>query len=194
MPMIRKVTLKNFKRFEDVTFDLTGHVVLAGPNNTGKTTLLQAIAAWALAHGKWCELNDFNPRRSGYAWQDLERLAFSAVSVRSFDLLWHNRQRSAPLEIGIQVDGAPMLTMEFRFRAAGQMQARPTVGSGSELSGTRCIGCKRPSCRPWRVWRVKRCAWPTQKRSTTCWPKAGQARCCATCWSGPTATRRRGGS
>ena len=133
MPMIRKVTLKNFKRFEDVTFDLAGHVVLAGPNNTGKTTLLQAIAAWALAHGKWRELNDFNPRRSGYAWQDLERLAFSAVSVRSFDLLWHNRQRSAPLEIGIQVDGAPMLTMEFRFRAAGQMQARPTVGSGSEI-------------------------------------------------------------
>ena len=133
MSMIRKVTLKNFKRFEDVTFDLAGHVVLAGPNNTGKTTLLQAIAAWALAHGKWCELNDFNPRRSGYAWQDLERLAFSAVSVRSFDLLWHNRQRSAPLEIGIQVDGAPMLTMEFRFRAAGQMQARPTVGSGSEI-------------------------------------------------------------
>lgn len=132
MAMIRKVTLKNFKRFEDVEFDLSGHVVLAGPNNTGKTTLLQAIAAWALAYGKWRELNDFNPRRNGYPWQDLERLAFSAVSLRSFDLLWRNRQRNEPLEIGVQVDGAPMLTMEFRFRAAGQMQVHPKSECSSE--------------------------------------------------------------
>lgn len=132
MPMIRKVTLKNFKRFEDVEFDVAGHVVLAGPNNTGKTTLLQAIAAWTLAYSKWRELNDFNPRRNGYPWQDLERLAFSAVSLRSFDLLWRNRQRSSPLEIGIQVDGASMLTMEFRFRAAGQMQAHPKSECTSE--------------------------------------------------------------
>lgn len=133
MPMIRRVTLKNFKRFEDVTFDLNGHVVLAGPNNTGKTTLLQAIAAWALAYAKWRELNDFNPRRNGYPWQDLERLAFSAVSLRSFDLLWHNRKRDKPLEIGVQVDGLPMLTMEFRFRAAGQMRAHPKAECSSEL-------------------------------------------------------------
>lgn len=133
MPMIRKVTLKNFKRFADVTFELSGHVVLAGPNNTGKTTLLQAVAAWALAYSKWRELNDFNPRRNGYRWQDLERLAFSAVSLRSFDLLWMNRQRSAPLEIGVQVDGAPMLTMEFRFQAAGQMQTHPKAECGSEV-------------------------------------------------------------
>ena len=47
--MIRKVILRNFKRFEEVTFDIPGHVVLAGPNNTGKTTVLQAIASWSLA-------------------------------------------------------------------------------------------------------------------------------------------------
>jgi energy-coupling factor transporter ATP-binding protein EcfA2 len=133
MPMIRKVTLRNFKRFDDITFTLAGHVVLAGPNNTGKTTLLQAVAAWALAYGKWRELNDFNPRRNGYAWQDLERLAFSAVSLRSFDLLWRNRQRSAPLEIGLQVDGVAMLTLEFRFRAAGQMQVHPKSDCTSDV-------------------------------------------------------------
>jgi hypothetical protein len=133
MAMIRRVVLRNFKRFDDVTFDLNGHVVLAGPNNTGKTTLLQAIAAWALAFAKWRELNDFNPRRNGYPWQDLERLAFSAVSLRSFDLLWRNRQRNDALEIGVQVDGLAMLTMEFRFRAAGQMQVRPKTDCSSEL-------------------------------------------------------------
>ena len=51
--MIRKVTLKNFKRFDDVTFVLPGHLGLAGPNNTGRTALLQAIAAWSLGLLEW---------------------------------------------------------------------------------------------------------------------------------------------
>jgi len=123
--MIRLVTLKGFKRFTDTEFPIPGHVVLAGPNNTGKTTLLQAIAAWELGFRKWREINDFNPRRNGYQWQDLERLAFSAVAVRSFEMLWRNRQRSAPFEIGIQVGGLPLVTLEFRFQADGLMQVRP---------------------------------------------------------------------
>ena len=63
--MIRKVVLKGFKRFGNaVEFTIPGHVVLAGPNNTGKTTLLQAIAAWELGFRKWRELNDLNPRKN----------------------------------------------------------------------------------------------------------------------------------
>ena len=125
--MIRKVTLKNFKRFADVTFDVPGHLVLAGPNNTGKTTLLQAIAAWAFAYAKWRELStDGNPRRNGHPWQDLERAQFSAVALRSFDSLWTNRRRNEAMEIGIEQDGhAGPMVMEFRFRAAGLAQVRP---------------------------------------------------------------------
>jgi predicted ATPase len=123
--MIRLVTLKGFKRFADTRFEIPGHAVLAGPNNTGKTTLLQAIAAWELGFRKWQEIGDFNTRRNGYQWKDLERLAFSAVAVRSFEMLWRNRQRAAPFEIGIQVDGLPPVTLEFRFKADGLMQVRP---------------------------------------------------------------------
>ena len=47
--MITRVVIRRFKRFDEVAFDIPGHIVLAGPNNTGKTTLLQAIAAWDLA-------------------------------------------------------------------------------------------------------------------------------------------------
>lgn len=127
MSIIRQVTLKNFKRFEDVTFDIPGNLVLAGPNNTGKTTLLQAIAAWALGWAKWREGGaDQNPRKNGYSWQDLERAHFSAVAVRSFDLLWTNRKSKEPLEIGIQVDGMSQLcVLEFRFQAPGLAQVRP---------------------------------------------------------------------
>jgi predicted ATPase len=128
--MIRKIFLKGFKRFEEVTFTVPGHFVLAGPNNTGKTTLLQAIAAWELGFRKWLLLNNFNPRKNGYPWADLERLAFSAVAVRSFDLLWRDRHRSTPFEIGLQVDGLPMIILEFRHRADGLMQVRPQAAAG----------------------------------------------------------------
>ena len=63
--MIRTIRIRGFKRFDEAQFRLPGHVVLAGPNNTGKTTVLQAIAAWSLALQRWRELNDFN-RRRGY--------------------------------------------------------------------------------------------------------------------------------
>ena len=46
--MIRRLTLKNFKRFREQSFELTDSIVLAGPNNAGKSTLLQAIATWKL--------------------------------------------------------------------------------------------------------------------------------------------------
>lgn len=131
--MIRKVSLKGFKRFGEVVFDIPGHVVLAGPNNTGKTTLLQAIAAWELGFRKWRELNDFNPRRNGYPWQELERLAFSAVAVRAFDLLWTNRERRRHFEIGVQVDGLPPVTLEFHFRSAGSMRVRPKADLPKEV-------------------------------------------------------------
>jgi ABC-type branched-subunit amino acid transport system ATPase component len=134
--MIRKVVLKNFKRFEDVTFEVPGHLVLAGPNNTGKTTLLQAIAAWSFGYAKWAELGDTNPRANGYTWQDLERGQFSAVALRSFDLLWNNRLRDRPLEVGIQFDGhAGLMTMEFRFRAPGLAQVRPKRDTDAMLLG-----------------------------------------------------------
>lgn len=129
--MIRKVLLKGFKRFAEEEFALPGHVVLAGPNNTGKTTLLQAIAAWELGFRKWRELNNYNSRRHGYSWQELERLAFSPVALRSFELLWNNRQRGEPMEIGVQVDGLPMVTLEFRYHSAGSVEVRPK----SDISG-----------------------------------------------------------
>jgi len=49
--MISKVVIRRFKRFKKVTFELPGHIVLAGPNNTGKTTEdytdLNILREWA---------------------------------------------------------------------------------------------------------------------------------------------------
>ncbi|BCV20225.1 AAA family ATPase [Moorella sp. Hama-1] len=53
--MITEVTVRNFKKFGEETFTLYDTTVLAGPNNAGKTTLLQAVATWYLGLTRWRE-------------------------------------------------------------------------------------------------------------------------------------------
>ena len=87
-------------------------MVLAGPNNTGKTTALQAIASWSLALQRWRELNDFN-RRNGYTRAPIARQAFLAVPLRSFDLLWTDRRYQGQIEIELRHDAGWSVTMEL---------------------------------------------------------------------------------
>jgi predicted ATP-dependent endonuclease of OLD family len=41
---IKKITLKNFKKFENLTLTLQSLDCLVGGNNSGKSTLLQSLA------------------------------------------------------------------------------------------------------------------------------------------------------
>jgi predicted ATP-dependent endonuclease of OLD family len=111
--VIRRVVIKGFKRFTDITFDLPGHVVIAGPNNSGKTTLLQAIAAWDLTIRVWKQLNNFHRRGGGYQYAPISRQAFSAVPLRQYDLLWNERQTDKPIEITLTFDGGKSIAMEL---------------------------------------------------------------------------------
>ena len=130
--MIRSVRIRGFKRFREVDFRLPGHVVLAGPNNTGKTTLLQAIASWALALRRWRELNDFN-RRNGYRRVPIARQAFAAVPLGSFDLLWTDRRYHGQIEIELRHDAGWVVTMEFIADSTEQIYVRPALDSAGDL-------------------------------------------------------------
>lgn len=124
--MITRVKLRRFKRFEDTTFHLPGNVVLAGPNNTGKTTLLQAIAAWSLALSRWKELNNYHRRGGGYERAPLARHAFAAVPLRAFDLLWRQREynRAEPIEIEVTTTEWSVC-IEFIPDSTEQIYVRP---------------------------------------------------------------------
>jgi ABC-type transport system involved in cytochrome c biogenesis ATPase subunit len=123
--MIERVTIRRFKRFQDVTFDLPGHIVLAGPNNCGKTTMLQAIAAWDLALTRWKQLHDYQRHRGYYAKVPIARQAFTAVPLRAFDLLWNNRSYSGSIEIEIRHSKGWVVTMELMADSTEQVYVRP---------------------------------------------------------------------
>lgn len=123
--MIRKVTIRRFKRFSEVEFVLPGHVVLAGPNNCGKTTLLQAIAAWSLSLNRWKQLNDFQLHNRAYARAPIARQAFYAVPLRAFDILWNERRYDGSIEIEIESDAGWTLTMELQSDSSEQIYVRP---------------------------------------------------------------------
>jgi hypothetical protein len=123
--MIQRVTIRRFKRFGEVTFDLPGHIVLAGPNNTGKTTMLQAVAAWSLALNRWKQLNDFQRHGGAYTKAPIARQAFSAVPLRAFDLLWNERQYSGSIEIEVQSDKGWTVPIEMIADSTEQMYVRP---------------------------------------------------------------------
>ena len=44
--MLTKLTIRNFKQFGEVEIPLANGVVFVGPNNSGKTSALQALALW----------------------------------------------------------------------------------------------------------------------------------------------------
>lgn len=123
--MIRKVVLRRFKRFDEVEFEFPGHVVLAGPNNTGKTTALQAVAAWDLALRRWRQLNDFMKHGGAYTKAPIARQAFTAVPLRAFDLLWHDRRHEQSIEVEIASDQGWTLPMEIISDTSEQVFVRP---------------------------------------------------------------------
>ncbi|MCY4613069.1 MAG: AAA family ATPase [Nitrospira sp.] len=123
--MIERVTIRRFKRFADVTFTLPGHVVIAGPNNCGKTTMLQAITAWDLALTYWKQRHDFQRHRGFYAKVPVARQAFTAVPLRAFDLLWNDRKYSGSVEIAVRHSKGWSLTMEWIADSTEQVYVRP---------------------------------------------------------------------
>lgn len=139
--MIRRVTLGHFKLFKSQSFELTDSVVLAGPNNSGKTTLLQAIAVWDLALRKWIARRAGRKATSGVS---ITRKDFTAVPLREMNLLWHNtstnltkdeqevaHRAGAPRVMSIAIEGDSggeswRLTFEFTHHSSELLYARPS--------------------------------------------------------------------
>jgi len=124
--MIRRVVLRNFKRFGDTIFEIPGHLVLAGPNNTGKTTLLQALAAWNFGFQRWKSSGSIRMNNGAYRRKEIGRGDFNAVPVRAFDLVWTNRRHAEDIQIEVTHRDGWRVKLEFVWDTPEQMYVRPT--------------------------------------------------------------------
>ena len=139
--MITKVTIRNFKQFNDVTIDLAENVVFIGPNNSGKTTALQALALWDIGYKQWVAKRGTKAsdlKRSGVA---INRRDLIALPVPSAKLLWRNlhvrfgsrkggRQKTSNIRIDILVEGisqgkAWKCGLEFDYANEESFHCRP---------------------------------------------------------------------
>ena len=46
--MITNIKIENFKKLECISFPLSSSVVIIGPNNSGKSTIFQALCLWEI--------------------------------------------------------------------------------------------------------------------------------------------------
>lgn len=94
--MIHKLTLRNFKSVGEQSYDFTDFDLLVGRNNSGKSTVLQALAIW-----QFCVDEFHRAKRSGSTGIQIVLPNFTALPVPEFNLLWKDRtDRFYPTENG----------------------------------------------------------------------------------------------
>jgi len=138
--MITKIIVRNFKKFDNVEIELGNPVVFVGPNNSGKTSALQAIALWNIGVTRWLEKrkNSKSKKRTAVA---LNRLDILTIPVPSVELFWRNlhlrkkpaKERKTATEniyIDIIVKGITKGTewesaLEFNYQNSDVLYCRP---------------------------------------------------------------------
>ncbi|QQR88030.1 MAG: AAA family ATPase [Flavobacteriales bacterium] len=93
--MIQKVTIKNFKRFDEAEIELGSPVIFVGPNNAGKTTALQALALWDLGLKTWSAKRSEKSVAKTRAGVVVSRRDLVQLPVPDMGMLWkdlHLRQ------------------------------------------------------------------------------------------------------
>ncbi len=90
--MLTKLICRNFKNFEEVEIELGNPVVFIGPNNSGKTTALHALALWEIGLKRWNEYRRRRPQAERRRGITVNRRDLISLPVPNARLLWRNLQ------------------------------------------------------------------------------------------------------
>lgn len=147
--MLTKLTVRNFKSLQSVEIELGNPVVFVGPNDSGKTSALQALALWDLGRRRWVEKRG-GPAPAERPGVAINRRDLTAVPTPSARQLWWDLQvrrtyrvsagqRTENIRIDVTVDGVTGLEewrcgLEFDFANAESFHCRPlrTTSDGSK--------------------------------------------------------------
>ena len=134
--MITRLTLSNFKSVGKQVYEFTQFDLLVGRNNSGKSTVLQALAIW-----QFCVDEFHRSKRSGSKGIQVVLPNFTALPVPEFNLLWKDRDiRHSPnkkqeyILIGIHVEWqratgeTGMFGVDLRYHSPQTIYAIPGGG------------------------------------------------------------------
>ena len=123
--MIRKLTLRNFKNVGQQVYEFDRFDLLVGPNNSGKSTILQALAIW-----QFCVDEFRRSKRTGSTGTQVVLPNFTALPVPEFNLLWKDRvDRQYPVRDGTKKQEYILIGISVEW-----LRADDTIGSfGIEL-------------------------------------------------------------
>lgn len=115
-PRLERVRIAGLKAFDNTEVILPQLALLTGPNNSGKSTVLQAVAL-----GYECLRRCTDPERWRLAESGRAVTAFEFLPVNEPRDLWHRRiwkptkDKERPVEIGLHFSGGRALTFRIRF-------------------------------------------------------------------------------
>ncbi|MBL8540964.1 MAG: AAA family ATPase [Betaproteobacteria bacterium] len=143
--MLTKLVARNFKLFDAVEIELGDRVVLVGPNNSGKTSALQALALWSIGVRRWLEKRGDGNVPKERAGVTINRRDLIAVPVPAANLLWRdlhvregyrevNRTKTRNVLIEIEVHGiddgkAWTASIEFDYANEESFYCRSPLGA-----------------------------------------------------------------
>jgi predicted ATPase len=134
--MITKLVIKNLKRFETVEFPLADVIIFAGPNNSGKSTAIQALTLWYFCLQKWLSERgeDSGSKAKDRPGVPLTRKELTVIPARSVRQLWHDcivalaASQVVPIQIIVSgIDGSEEWTcgVELRYQSTEQFYTNP---------------------------------------------------------------------
>ena len=93
--MITRLLVSNFKRLKSADIELAGNVVFIGPNNSGKSSALQALTLWDAGWRRWSEKREKRDAEGNLVSAakvrpgvTLNRRELHAIPVPTARLLW----------------------------------------------------------------------------------------------------------
>jgi AAA15 family ATPase/GTPase len=137
--MIHKLILRKFKRFDDEIFLFNNFDLIVGTNNSGKSTILQALAIWQFCVEQFRTYKKKGEKRG----IQIPIQSFTALPVPEFNLLWRDKtdrrydsdkklQVYIPIEIDIywnnETGEERHFCVELSYGAPGTLYARPRDG------------------------------------------------------------------
>lgn len=151
--MLTKLVCRNFKCFGEIEVELGNPVVFIGPNNSGKTAALQALALWEIGIKRWNENRKGRTNPEKRPGVTINRRDLISIPVPNARLLWKNlrvrdaqridgktRTRNICMEIivtGVTADRQWECGLEFDYANTESFYCRPLRLEEKERSITK---------------------------------------------------------